>query len=513
MEQAINNKTDRPPYGILAVLMIGAFIAFLNNTLLNIALPSIMADLEIEAATVQWLTTGFMLVNGILIPATAFLIEKYTVRRLFIVAMGLFTIGTLVAGVAHAFPVLLAGRMLQASGSAIMMPLLMNVMLISFPVEKRGAAMGVFGLILMFAPAIGPTLSGWIIEHYDWRMLFHFLSPIAGVILVLGAVMLKDKKEKVNIRLDLFSLILSSIGFGGILYGFSSAGNKGWDSPHVYLTIAVGVISLVWFILKQSKSDRPMLNFGVYKYPMFALSSAISMTVNMALFSGMILIPIYVQTLRGISPLDAGLMMLPGAIVMAVMSPLTGKLFDKIGGRILAIIGLAITVGTTYVFSRLTLETTYTQLIILNSIRMFGMSMVMMPVSTNGLNQLPRRLYPHGTAMNNTLNQVAGAIGTALLVTVMSTRTETHAAEIAKEAMKGGAMANGGQMTEAAVAEMQQQVLTKAMLEGINDAFFVATFIAAAALVLSFFIKRATPMEDAVEESKQENMVPKLAKS
>jgi EmrB/QacA subfamily drug resistance transporter len=344
-------------------------------------------------------------------------------------------------------------------------------------------------------------------------MLFHFLSPIAGVILVLGAVMLKDKKEKVNIRLDLFSLILSSVGFGGILYGFSSAGNKGWDSPHVYLTIAVGVISLVWFILKQSKSDRPMLNFGVYKYPMFALSSAISMTVNMALFSGMILIPIYVQTLRGISPLDAGLMMLPGAIVMAVMSPLTGKLFDKIGGRILAIIGLAITVGTTYAFSRLTLETTYTQLIILNSIRMFGMSMVMMPVSTNGLNQLPRRLYPHGTAMNNTLNQVAGAIGTALLVTVMSTRTETHAAEIAKEAMKGGAMANGGQMTEAAVAEMQQQVLMKAMLEGINDAFFVATFIAAAALVLAFFIKRAIPMEDSVEEPKQENMVPKLAKN
>ncbi|EWG10306.1 DHA2 family efflux MFS transporter permease subunit [Cytobacillus firmus] len=513
MEQAISNKTDRPPYGILAVLMIGAFIAFLNNTLLNIALPSIMADLEIEAATVQWLTTGFMLVNGILIPATAFLIEKYTVRRLFIVAMGLFTIGTLIAGIAHVFPVLLTGRMLQASGSAIMMPLLMNVMLISFPVEKRGAAMGVFGLILMFAPAIGPTLSGWIIEHYDWRMLFHFLSPIAGVILVLGAVMLKDKKEKVNIRLDMFSLVLSSVGFGGILYGFSSAGNRGWDSPHVYLTIAVGVISLVWFILKQTKSERPMLNFGVYKYPMFALSSAISMTVNMALFSGMILIPIYVQTLRGISPLDAGLMMLPGALVMAVMSPLTGKLFDKIGGRILAIIGLAITVGTTYVFSRLTLETTYTQLIILNSIRMFGMSMVMMPVSTNGLNQLPRRLYPHGTAMNNTLNQVAGAIGTALLVTVMSTRTETHAEEIAKEAMKGGAMANGSQMTEAAVAEMQQQVLRKAMLEGINDAFFVATFIAAAALVLAFFIKRATPMEDAVEEPKQENMVPKLAKS
>lgn len=483
MEQSIKHE-NRPPYGIIAVLMIGAFIAFLNNTLLNIALPSIMTELDVDAATVQWLTTGFMLVNGILIPATAFLIEKYTVRRLFLVAMGLFTIGTIVAGMAHVFPVLLSGRLLQASGSAIMMPLLMNVMLVSFPVEKRGTAMGVFGLILMAAPAIGPTLSGWIIEHYDWRMLFHFVTPIAAAIVILGFFLLKDKKEKVDIRLDFFSLLLSSIGFGGILYGFSSAGNKGWDSPHVYLTIAIGVVTLVWFIVRQSRMENPMLDFHVYKYPMFALSSIITMVVNMALFAGMLLIPIYVQTLRGISPMDAGLLMLPGALIMAVMSPITGRLFDKFGGRVLAVIGLAIIVATTYLFSELTLETSYTYLIILNSVRSFGMSMVMMPVSTNGLNQLPRKYYPHGTAMNNTLNQVAGAIGTALLVTVMSTRTETHTAELAKSMT--------GQPTEAAM----QLLGAQAMLEGINDSFFVATFIALVALVLAFFIKRATPAEE-----------------
>lgn len=498
MEKSIN-QANRPPYGIIAVLMIGAFIAFLNNTLLNIALPSIMTDLEIEAATVQWLTTGFMLVNGVLIPATAFLIEKYTVRRLFLVAMCLFTLGTVVAGMAHVFPVLLTGRMLQASGSAIMMPLLMNVMLVSFPIEKRGAAMGIFGLILMAAPAIGPTLSGWIIEHYDWRMLFHFLTPIAIIVLLIGFFLLKDKKEKVNLRLDFISLFLSSIGFGGILYGFSSAGSKGWDSPHVYATITLGVISLITFILRQSKLDRPMLNFKVFKYPMFALSSSIAMVTNMALFSGMLLIPIYVQTLRGISPLDAGLLMLPGALVMAIMSPITGRLFDKFGGRVLAVIGLTITVVTTYLFSTLTLETTYTFLIILNSVRMLGMSMVMMPVSTNGLNQLPRVYYPHGTAMNNTLNQVAGAIGTALLVTVMSNRTETHAEEIAKDAMKSMT----GQPDAAAIAQMKQQIGMQAMLEGINDAFFVATFIAAVALILAFFIKRSKQAEDPQEDKVQ----------
>ncbi|MGZ4159722.1 MAG: DHA2 family efflux MFS transporter permease subunit [Neobacillus sp.] len=488
-------ESNRPPYGLLAVLMVGAFIAFLNNTLLNIALPSIMKDLKVEPSTVQWLTTGFMLVNGILIPTSAFLIQKFSVRRLFLAAMLLFTIGTVLGGFAHVFPVLLAGRMIQASGSAIMMPLLMNVMLTSFPVEKRGMAMGVFGLVLMFAPAIGPTLSGWIVEHYDWRMLFHFITPIAIVVILLGFFLLKDKKGKVDIRLDFISVVLSTVGFGGILYGFSSAGTDGWDSPQVYGTLILGVVSLVTFILRQLKLEKPLLNFRIFKYPMFALSSTISMVVTMAMFSGMLLMPIYVQTVRGISPIDAGLMMLPGAILMAIMMPITGKLFDKFGGRILAIIGLAITTVTSYYFSKLTLDTTYPHLIILYSVRMFGMSMVNMPVTTNGLNQLPKRFYPHGTAMNSTLQQVSGAIGTALLVTVMSTRTVTHGKELAASAMKHLT----GKPTPAALAEMKQQIAMKAMLEGINDAFYVSVFIAGLALVLAFFIKRAKQAEDAEE--------------
>jgi EmrB/QacA subfamily drug resistance transporter len=499
----VKNETKRPPYGIISILMIGAFIAFLNNTLLNIALPSIMADLEVDASTVQWLTTGFMLVNGILIPTTAFLIQKYSVRKLFLVAMGLFTAGTILAGMAHVFPVLLTGRMTQAAGSAIMMPLLMNVMLVSFPIEKRGAAMGIFGLVLMGAPAIGPTLSGWLIEHYDWRMLFHFVTPIAAIVLLIGFFLLKDKKEKVDIRLDFLSVLLTSVGFGGLLYGFSSAGKQGWDSPQVYLTIAIGAISLLVSILRQLKQDQPMLNYRIFKYPMFALSSVISMVLTMAMFSGMLLLPIYVQTIRGISPLDAGLMMLPGAILMALMSPITGKLFDKFGGRLLAIIGLAITVVTSYLFSQLSLETTYTQLLLLYSVRMLGMSMVMMPVSTNGLNQLPARFYPHGTAMNNTLQQVSGAIGTALLVTVMSNRAESKAKELGE-----AAMANlTEQPTQEALAQMKQQIMMSATLDGINFAFFVSVFIAAVALVLAFFMKRVKQAEDSFEENPSEKKV------
>jgi len=492
----VQSMEKRPPYGIITILMIGAFIAFLNNTLLNIALPSIMKDLDVEPSTVQWLSTGYMLVNGILIPTTAFLIHKYSVRHLFLVALLLFNIGTLAAGFAHIFPLLLTGRMIQASGSAILMPLLMNVMLTSFPIEKRGTAMGFFGLVMMGAPAIGPTLSGWLIEHYDWRMLFHFVTPIALVILIIGFFLLKDKKDKVVSSLDLISVLLSSLGFGGLLYGFSSAGSKGWDSPYVYVTLIVGTISLVLFIIRQLKLDKPMLNFKIYRYPMFALSSAISIVVTMAMFSAMMLLPIYTQTLRGIKPFDAGLMLLPGALLMAIMSPITGKLFDKIGGRILAVIGLAIMTVTTYFLSKLTLDTTYTHIIILYSLRMFGMSMVMMPVSTNGLNQLPKQFYPHGTAMNNTLQQVSGAIGTALLVTIMSNRTESYAKDLAADAMKNVT----GKPSPEMLAQIKQEITAKAMLEGINFSFYVTVFVALIALVLAFFIKRATPAEEVVEQ-------------
>ncbi|HAQ06273.1 MAG TPA: MFS transporter, partial [Bacillus bacterium] len=320
------------------------------------------------------------------------------------------------------------------------------------------------------------------------------LKLLLQSVLMLGFFLLKDKKEKVHMRLDFISLTLSSAGFGGLLYGFSSAGSKGWDSPLVYGTLIIGVVSLIWFILRQINQDNPMLNFRIYQYPMFALSSAISMVITMAMFSGMLLIPLYVQTVRGISPLDAGLMLLPGAIAMAIMSPITGRLFDLFGGRVLAIVGLAITTVTSYLFSQLTMESTYAYLVILNTVRMFGMSMVMMPVQTNGLNQLPARYYPHGTAMNNTLQQVSGAIGTALLVTVMSNRAEIHGERLAANAMREAT----GQAAPAALEELKQQIATRAMLEGINDAFFVTVFVSALALIMAFFIKRARQAEDTI---------------
>lgn len=477
---------DKPPYAMIAILFVGAFVSLLNETLLNVALPSIMNEFDVSASAVQWLSTGYMLVNGILIPASAFFIQKFTNRNLFITAMILFTAGSVLATLSPTFGVLLAARMIQASGSAIMMPLLMNVMLASFPVERRGAAMGIFGLVMITAPAIGPTLSGWLIEHYSWRTLFDVVIPIAAITLLFAFFKLKNITPQRNISLDVLSLVLSSIGFGGILYGFSSAGERGWDSIHVYGAIAAGVIGLVLFVLRQMKLDEPLLEFRIYKYPMFALSSAISVVLAMAMFSAMLLMPIYVQTIRGISPLDSGLLMLPGAIAMGIMSPITGILFDKFGARILAVIGLSITILTTFMFSNLTMDTSYGYIMFIYTLRMFGMSMVMMPVMTNGLNQLPPAMNPHGTAMNNTLQQVSGAVGSAFLVTLMQNRTNAEAERLTESAAGDpSAMAN---------------IANEAMLNGINFSFTVSVFIAIVALFLAFFMKRVTPVQKTVKQ-------------
>jgi EmrB/QacA subfamily drug resistance transporter len=328
------------------------------------------------------------------------------------------------------------------------------------------------------------------------------IIPIAVIVLLLSIFKLKDTKEKSDASLDTLSVILSSIGFGGLLYGFSSAGDKGWGDVEVYSTLIAGTIALILLIVRQFRLEEPMLDFRVYKHPMFSLSSAISIVVNMAMFSAMILMPIYLQNIRGISPLDSGLLMLPGAIIMGIMSPVTGNLFDKFGGRVLAIVGLTITVITTYFFSELTMDTSYTTLIVMYSIRMLGISMVMMPVMTNGMNSLPARMNPHGTAINNTLNQVSGAIGSALLVSVMTSRTKIHAEELAEKAMSKLT----GQPSPEAIAQMKAEIGAQATVDGINDAFFAATFIAALALILAFFIKRPKRADEQIKSKETQNL-------
>ncbi|MED4455200.1 DHA2 family efflux MFS transporter permease subunit [Metabacillus fastidiosus] len=493
---------------ILVALMLGAFVAILNQTLLNVAIPHIMNDLGISANTVQWLSTGYMLVNGIAIPITAFLIEKFGTRKLFLAAIFLFTIGSLVCSLSTNFTVLMIGRVIQACGAGIIMPLLMTVFFVLFPPEKRGKAMGIMGIVIIFAPAVGPTLSGWLIGHYSWRLLFDIVIPIGVLDLILGFLWMKDVTKVTNPKFDFPGFLFSTLGFGFLLYGFSEAGNDGWTSATVIISLTIGIISLAAFVWRELTTDKPMLDLRVFKYDIFALTTIISMIVNMAMFGAMILLPIYLQNIRGYTALESGLLMLPGAIIMGIMSPISGALFDRFGARWLAVVGLTITVITTWQFTTLSMTTSYSHIMLLYVLRMFGMSFIMMTVMTEGLNQLPPHLGSHGTAASNTARQVAGSIGTALLVTVMSTRQGVHFGEYTNTVTSANSFISskfselthllsgythlpGAAGTELTTSLMYGQTMQQATIDGINDAFIVATGIAFVAWILAFFIKRS----------------------
>lgn len=445
---------------VLAVLVSGAFVIILNQTLLNTALPAFMRDFGITENSVQWVTTIFMLVNGIMIPTTAFLIQKFTTRTLFLAAMGLFSVGTILCAMAPTFAVLLAGRVIQASGGGIIIPLMQTILFAIFPRHKRGTAMGTFGLVISFAPAIGPSLSGWIVDSFPWQTLFLMMLPISVIAMVIGYFILANVTERTFPRLDILSIIMSSLAFGGLLYGFSAGGNTGWTSPEVSLSLGVGAIVLVLFVWRQLRLDDPILEFRVLKNPMFTLSTALGMCVFVAMIGGMIMIPLYMQNMNDYSAMEAGLALLPGAVVMGLMSPVTGIIYDKFGAKWLAVVGFTVVTGTTFMFTTLTAETSFTYIAAVNTGRMLGTAMVMMPVTTAALNQLPQRLIPHGTALNNTMRQIAASVGTAILVTVMTGAAQ----DPAKYGVEG-------------------------LIHGVNVAFFVAAVVGALGIVGAFFIK------------------------
>ncbi|MBC1457307.1 MDR family MFS transporter [Listeria newyorkensis] len=463
---------------LMTVMLVGAFVAILNQTILSTALPHIMVDLNITASTGQWLTTAFLLTNGIMIPITAMLIGKINSKTLFLTAMIVFTAGTIISAFSDSFAWLLAGRIVQAAGAGILMPLMQTIFLLIFPPDRRGAAMGMVGLVIAFAPAIGPTLSGWIVDSYDWHMLFIILIPIAVLDIIFAFFAMRKVVELTNPKIDILSIALSTLGFGALLYGFSSAGTDGWTDGLVLTMFAVGVVGLVLFVWRQLKMEKPMLELRVFQSPVFTLSTIISAIVMMSMIGAEIVLPLYIQNILGETALHSGLLLLPGAIVMGVMSPITGIIFDKIGPKLLAIVGMTLLVAGTIPFMFLTKDTSTAYIITFYAVRFFGISMVMMPMSTAGMNSLPLNMMSHGTAVNNTIRQVAGSIGTAILITVLSNVTKNNMPEKALAMTDPQGFAS--------------QAMT-ANLDGMKAAFLVAVAFAVVGLILSLFVKDIRP--------------------
>lgn len=454
---------------IIGVMLSGAFIAVLNQTILSPALPSIMRDMHITAVEGQWLTTAFMLVNGIMIPITAYLIDRFTTRQLYLSSMVLFTAGTALAGFAGSFPLLLIARILQAMSAGILMPMIQTVILLLFPKEKRGSAMGTVGIVIAFAPAVGPTLAGWMVDAWGWHSVFLVIAPLAAIDVILGCFLLRNVGETGKPELDFLSVVVSTLGFGGLLYGFSAAGTYGWGHVLTLAPLAVGLVFFLVFVRRQLKLKTPLLQLRVLETKEFSYATIISMIINAALIAGTIITPIYLQNILHFSAMQSGLVMLPGAIIMGIMSPITGNLFDRFGPRIIAITGLGIMTAFSLFFVFMDETWTFGFLCMIYTVRMFGMSLVNMPITTWGLNSLENRMIAHGSAINNTARQVAGSIGTAILITIMTMVT----------------------------AFSSSAGSVQATLRGMHAAFGVAVGLSAIALIMAIlFVKKEKRIDD-----------------
>ncbi|KMP25387.1 MFS transporter [Bacillus cereus] len=489
---------------VVAVLILGMFVSILNQTIINVALPPLMNEFNVSTSTAQWLITGFMLVNGILVPISAFLVSRFTYRKLFVAAMLFFTVGSIICAISGNFTMMMTGRVIQAVGAGILMPVGMNIFMTLFPPHKRGAAMGLLGVAMILAPAIGPTVTGWVIENYSWNLMFYAMFIIGLIITFLSLKFFTLAQPVSKTKLDIFGVVSSSIGLGSLLYGFSEAGNNSWTSAEVIISLVIGVIGLALFIWRELTTDNKMLDLQVFKYPVFTFTLVINAIVTMALFGGMLLLPVYLQNIRGFTPIESGLLLLPGSLIMGIMGPIAGKLFDKYGIRPLAIVGLAITTFATYEFTTLSMDTPYSVIMMDYIIRSIGMSFIMMPIMTAGMNALPMKLISHGTATQNTSRQVAGSIGTAILITLMTQQTTAHVADygnmlttsnpILVDKVHGmgqslAALAGSVQAGDAMSTQLLYGQISKlSAINGINDAFLIATILAGIAWVLSFFL-------------------------
>lgn len=412
--------TTRRRNFIVAVMLISAFVAILNQTLLNTALPSIMRELNINESTSQWLVTGFMLVNGVMIPLTAYLMDRIKTRPLYLAAMGTFLLGSIVAALAPNFGVLMLARVIQAMGAGVLMPLMQFTLFTLFSKEHRGFAMGLAGLVIQFAPAIGPTVTGLIIDQASWRVPFIIIVGIALVAFVFGLVSISSYNEVKYTKLDKRSVMYSTIGFGLMLYAFSSAGDLGFTSPIVIGALIISMVIIYLFIRRQFNITNALLNLRVFKNRTFALCTISSMIIMMSMVGPALLIPLYVQNSLSLSALLSGLVIMPGAIINGIMSVFTGKFYDKYGPRPLIYTGFTILTITTIMLYFLHTDTSYTYLIVVYAIRMFSVSLLMMPINTTGINSLRNEEISHGTAIMNFGRVMAGSLGTALMVTLMS---------------------------------------------------------------------------------------------
>jgi DHA2 family lincomycin resistance protein-like MFS transporter len=461
---------------VIRLLVLATFVVILNETIMINAIPRLMGDLRITEQTAQWLSTAFMLTMAAVIPITGWFLRRVTTRTAYTTAMGLFLLGTALAAVAPTFAVLLGARIVQASGTAVMMPLLMTTLMQVVPEEDRGRVMGNVTLAISVAPAMGPAVSGVILQFGSWRLLFAVVLPIAAVITWGGLRQLKNVGEPQFSTIDWLSVVTAAAGFGGLVYGLSQF--EGGDIRVAGAIVAAGLLTIAVFVVRQlslQKHGAPLMDLRTLRHRTYTVALILMSVAFMAMLGSMILLPLYLQNLRGLNALETGLLVMPGGLAMGLLGPTVGRLFDRFGGRVLVIPGAVGIMLSLAGFTQVTMTMPYWQLLGLHALLMVSLAATFTPVFTLGLGAVPPQLYSHGSSILSTLQQVAAAFGTALVITVMGARAE--------------ALRSAGVTEELAT------------LDGMRLAFIIGAALSVVVVVAAFLLPARAESAGELEES------------
>lgn len=416
----------------LVVIVIGTFMAILDSSIVNIAIPKMMAVFNAGTDEIEWVLTSYMLTMAMVLPMTGILGDKFGLKNLYVFALTVFTLGSLLCGISWNLPTIIIARIIQAIGGGMIMPVSMTLIYRIVPREKIGIAMGFWGIASMAAPAIGPTLGGYLIEYANWRLIFNVNIPIGILAIACSMVLLDGHGQKKNHKFDFGGSILIGVCILTFILALNDGNKEGWSSPYIIALFALSAIALLFFIIIELNHSEPILDIRILKNYTFSLSLILSSVTGIALFGGVFLIPIYLQSMIGLSAMQAGILMLPSSLATAIVMPFSGRLFDKYGARGIIVSGMTVLAVTTYLLSKINLDTNLVYTATLLVFRGMGIGIAMMPISTYGMSMIETHQIGKASAFSGTIRQIAGALGIAIFSSVMSHQQSIHTARLSE---------------------------------------------------------------------------------
>ncbi|HWP96823.1 MAG TPA: DHA2 family efflux MFS transporter permease subunit [Syntrophomonadaceae bacterium] len=509
-----DTKSEKIDWSILIVIILGTFMAILDSSIVNVALPKMMAIFNASTDDIEWILTAYMLTLGVIMPISGFLGDRFGYKRIYILALSLFVVGSGLCGLAWNLPSMIFARVIQALGGGIMQPLGMALIYRSFPRSKMGMVLGFWGIAAMAAPAIGPTLGGYLVDYVYWRLIFYINVPIGLLNIFLAGLLLTESPLIKGHHFDFVGLISSCVGLFCLLLAISKGTTEGWTSLYILTLEIVAFTSLAIFVFNELTHPEPLLDLRMFKNKIFTLSIVIGALIAMGLFGAIFLIPLMLQNFLGQSAMKTGLIMFPAALASSIMMPVSGRLYDKYGARWVVIFGLAVVSYSTYVMGSFGALTSFFTMMVWMTVRGGGMAFCFMPITTAGMNSIPQHLVGRASALSNVIRQVAASFGVAMMTTIMQHRQVAHLAQLAnsvnmssndyihiQEALSGMAVTRNWSMAQAqgvGLGYIDKLIVIRSYIESMDDCFVIAALLCLFALVLCLLFlkddkKRQTP--------------------